>query len=125
MREVLRRLWKKLRPAVLWSFRRGSWQYDVICVAILAFIFLTPRNFFNDQPRSPALREVEQLTAGDGTVVYLVDTAALGEIAQDELRPRLERLISRRAGRDLRVVDLKPAAQADEDSGVYLVYARP
>ena len=121
---MLSRLWDKLRPAVLWSFRRGSWQYDLICVAILAFIFLTPKGFFNDQPRPPALREVSQLEGGDGSVVYLVDTAALGEIPDESLQPRLERLISQRAGRNLRVVDIESAG-SDSKSGVYLVYARP
>lgn len=36
--------------AIFWTFRRGSWQYDVICAVILAFIFLTPRSWYHDQP---------------------------------------------------------------------------
>ena len=120
---MLRGFWEKVRPAVLWSFRRGSWQYDLICVAILAFIFLTPRSFFNDQPRPPALRQVSQLSDADDTVVYLIDTDALGEIPEETLRPRMERLISQRAGKDLSVTKIEPAGE--EGSGVYLVYARP
>lgn len=120
---MLRRLWEKLSPAVLWSFRRGSWQYDLICVAILAFIFLTPRTFFNDQPRPPALREVSQLSDDSDTIVYLIDTAALGEIAEAEVKPRMERLIAQRAGRRLQVT--KVEAAGEDSSGVFLVYARP
>ena len=40
-----------MKRFLLWSFERGSVQYDVICVVILTFIFLTPRSLFNDRPR--------------------------------------------------------------------------
>lgn len=36
--------------AIFWVYERGSWQYDVICAVILAFILLTPRAWFNDRP---------------------------------------------------------------------------
>jgi len=36
--------------AIFWTYERGSWQYDVICAVIVAFIFLTPRAVFNDRP---------------------------------------------------------------------------
>lgn len=36
--------------SIFWAYERGSWQYDVICIAILAFIFLSPRSWFNDRP---------------------------------------------------------------------------
>jgi len=36
--------------SIFWSYERGSWQYDVIVIAILAFIFLSPRSWFNDRP---------------------------------------------------------------------------
>ncbi len=38
-----------LRRALFWSYQRGSWQYDVIVVLILAFIFLS-QPLFRDQP---------------------------------------------------------------------------
>ncbi|MGH9358256.1 MAG: hypothetical protein ACRD22_05540 [Terriglobia bacterium] len=49
-----RRIWGKVKLAVsrsvFWSYERGSWQYDVICAIILAFIFLTPASWFHDRP---------------------------------------------------------------------------
>ena len=36
--------------SVFWAYERGSWQYDGICIAILAFVFLSPRSWFNDRP---------------------------------------------------------------------------
>src|SRR5512146_1791546 len=40
-----------IRNSIFWSYERGSWQYDVICVLILAFIFLSPARWFHDRPR--------------------------------------------------------------------------
>jgi len=39
-----------MKRFLLWSFDRGSIQYDVICALILAFIFLIPSSRFNDRP---------------------------------------------------------------------------
>lgn len=35
-----------LKKTLFWSYDRGSWQYDVMCVLILTFIFLTPNRIF-------------------------------------------------------------------------------
>lgn len=43
----------KLASYLWWSYPRGSLQYDIMVAIILAFIFLTPRHFFRDQPRPP------------------------------------------------------------------------
>jgi hypothetical protein len=42
-----------LKRLIFWEYPRGSWQYDVIVGVILAFLFLTPRGWFRDQPRIP------------------------------------------------------------------------
>ena len=46
--------WPKIKlvisRAIFWTYERGSWQYDIICAVILAFIFLTPRAWFHDGP---------------------------------------------------------------------------
>ncbi len=50
----LRRAWAGAKlvvtRSIFWAYERGSWQYDLICIAILAFIFLSPRAWFNDRP---------------------------------------------------------------------------
>lgn len=46
---------RTLGRLLLWDFSRGSWQYDVVVAAILAFIFLTPREMFRDQPRAASI----------------------------------------------------------------------
>lgn len=38
-----------LKKVLFWSYERGSWQYDVMCVLILAFIFLSPNHIFQSR----------------------------------------------------------------------------
>lgn len=48
----MNKLWQGVARTVFWSYERGSWPYDVMVLAILAFVLLTPRNWFHDQPQS-------------------------------------------------------------------------
>ena len=65
-----------MKRFLLWSFERGSIQYDVICGLILAFIFLTPSALFNDRPdfmRVHAADSAVRRTLDDtGNTVYTV-----------------------------------------------------
>ncbi len=36
-----------LSRILFWNYPRGTWQYDVACGLILAFIFLTPKSVFD------------------------------------------------------------------------------
>lgn len=36
-----------LKDIILWNYKRGTWQYDVFCLLIIAFIFLTPKAWFD------------------------------------------------------------------------------
>jgi hypothetical protein len=35
-----------IRNILVWTYERGTLQYDIICALILAFIFLVPRSCF-------------------------------------------------------------------------------
>ncbi len=35
-----------VRKTLIWSYERGTLQYDIICALILAFIFFVPRSCF-------------------------------------------------------------------------------
>jgi len=35
-----------MKRLVLWDYSRGTWQYDAFCLLIIAFIFLTPKSWF-------------------------------------------------------------------------------
>jgi hypothetical protein len=36
-----------VRDIIQWNYRRGTWQYDAFCLLIIAFIFLTPKSWFD------------------------------------------------------------------------------
>ena len=35
-----------IKRIILWSYGRTTWQYDVLCALIVAFVFLTPKTWF-------------------------------------------------------------------------------
>lgn len=37
-----------VKKVVFWTYPRTSWQWDVLCVLILVFIFLTPKGWFEN-----------------------------------------------------------------------------
>jgi len=40
-----------MKKIILWDFERASWQWDVLCLLIMAFIFLTPKTWFEKSER--------------------------------------------------------------------------
>ena len=45
-------MWQAIKRLVFWDYGRTAWQYDVLCLLILAFIFLTPKNWFESKGRA-------------------------------------------------------------------------
>lgn len=41
-----------MRRIIWWDFERASWQWDVLCLLIMAFIFLTPKSWFEKADQS-------------------------------------------------------------------------
>jgi hypothetical protein len=68
------------RKIVFWNYSRTSWQWDVLCVLILAFIFLTPKSWFASNP--PVQTTV--VWASD-LVGYQSDKAEIGRRAKQRL----------------------------------------
>ena len=114
-------LWR----SVFWSFRRGSWQYDLIVAAILAFIFLTPREFFGDQPRPPVVRQVQEVGDARGTMVFWVDPATVDASTDEERDTRLQELLRQRSGLNLEIQTVERTESPEGDLHAYNVYARP
>lgn len=76
-----------LTRSILWSYERGSWQYDLIVLFILAFIFLSPRVWFNDRPtlQLSDLRNhpgVVEMGRVNKTVRYLLDARLVESLDQ-------------------------------------------
>jgi hypothetical protein len=73
--------------SIFWAYERGSWQYDLIVLAILSFIFLSPRAWFNDRPtlQLANLRHLQGIVEMDRVnkeVSYLVDARLVESLHQ-------------------------------------------
>src|SRR5215207_3915774 len=42
----VRGLFTTLKKIFFWNYARNTWQWDLLCVVILIFIFLTPQRWF-------------------------------------------------------------------------------
>ena len=42
-------VWRVFKKVLFWSYGRTTWQYDVLCALILAFVFLTPKSWFQSE----------------------------------------------------------------------------
>ena len=74
------RILKTIRSYILWTYERGSMQYDVMVTLILAFIFIAPIWVnFKDKPieRSPHQTEVIVFPDGHSGFIYQVDASAV------------------------------------------------
>ena len=60
--------------ALFWTFERATWQYDLMVLAILAFVWVTPPDWLGDPMASgpglggPPRRPVPLTPAGAGRV---------------------------------------------------------
>jgi hypothetical protein len=41
-----------IKNVLLWSYARGTWQYDALCLLIVLTVFLVPSSFFGDRDRA-------------------------------------------------------------------------
>jgi len=77
----MRRLWQGLVRTIFWSYERGSWPYDLMVIAIVIFVLLTPGSWFHDQPQSSALASSDvQIVSEDSasqTSTYRLDAKVL------------------------------------------------
>ena len=99
-------IWVRLKPALLWRYRRGAWQYDVIVALILAFVFLSPRAWFNDRPSRTAVHEIE--ASADGARVFWMDPSVLDGTAPNASSRRLQEVLRERSGEDLTLCAPRP-----------------
>jgi hypothetical protein len=115
-----------LKRLIFWDFPRASWQYDIIVGVILAFIFLTPREWFSDQPRIPKASSVAMLPSENGSSVFVVDLELLAGVAEDGRVAALTGVLRNRTGnRNLNVLRVEPVRDSDGSTQGYLAFARP
>ena len=116
-------VWARVGPAILWGYRRGSWQYDVIVGLILAFVFLVPKSAFNDRPSEAVVQEI--LNVSDTARVFWIDPGALGRANPGEADLTLQELLAGEGGEPLRILRTEPARDEAGNVRAYIVYVEP
>ena len=115
-----------LKRFILWDYRRGSWQYDVMVGIILMFIFLTPRDLFRDQPRIPRASSISLLPSDRGGYVFHVDAALLAKTPENQRVAQLTSLLQNAmSDRRLSVTRLEPILDSEGELQGYMAFAKP
>jgi len=102
----VRGLFTTLKKIFFWNYARNTWQWDLLCVVILIFIFLTPKRWFSDGERAQS--RVHQSA--------VVETVVLGRevVGNQEDRVQIEQRVKMLTGRtDVEVLAVRPIVDAN------------
>ena len=94
-------IWRTIRDYILWSYERGTIQYDVMVTLILLFVFLSPVWVnFNDKPieRNPHPTGVVVVPDPGGGFIYQIQSTAVSGKDEAAIREQLLRIIEPIAG---------------------------
>ena len=69
---------QSLKQVLVWSYERGTWQYDIICALILAFIFFTPQKLFNTE------RIDKKILAYSNAIAIIQEGKQVGKVNREE-----------------------------------------
>lgn len=106
---------------VFWSYGRTTWQYDVLCVLILAFVFLTPKGWFEWGKLDSSCAHQSGLGAARNLLIKAPDAAAAQPNARD-----IERCARNIIGdADLRVTGWRKVQSVDGRTVAYEVDIEP
>lgn len=115
-----------LKRFILWDFARGTWQYDVMVGIILAFIFLTPREWFRDQPRIPNASSIAMLPSESGSKLFWIEPELLKDVAEEARLSATERVLRERSGdKRLTVTRLEPVYDSEKGVEGFMAFTQP
>ncbi|MFB3779662.1 MAG: hypothetical protein ACE141_18735 [Bryobacteraceae bacterium] len=115
-------LLRGLKRFILWDYPRACWQYDVMVALILAFIFLTPRSWFRDQPRPSS---VVMLPAEHGTNVYWLEPDLLSDVPPAQRPDKVVNAIRGQTGKRPQLVRLEPIFDEEKEVRGYMAFTKP
>ena len=113
-----------IHRAFFWSYERGSWQYDLIVAAILAFIFLTPRSWYQRDPNLGMvdLRHVQgvvEVAHEKSHHTYMMDARLIQSRSPEPPEAAARDILRERLGKPDRVLSVEPVR---DEAGVILSY---
>jgi hypothetical protein len=92
----LNKVGSTIRDFILWSYERGTLQYDVMVTLILLFVFLSPYWInFRDKPveRNPHPSGVVVTPDAGGGFIYQIEGAAVSGTNDAAVRQQLLRIV--------------------------------
>jgi hypothetical protein len=90
------RILRTIRDFVLWSYERGTLQYDVMVTLILLFVFFSPYWInFHDKPveRNPHPSGVVVTPVAEGGFIYQIEGSAIAGTDDSSIRQQLLRIV--------------------------------
>lgn len=106
-----------LRKLFFWNYARNTWQWDVLCVVILIFIFLTPKSWFENSERRGSIAHQSP------TASTVLISPELIENAQD--KGQVEHVVRTFTGRnDVQVLNVRKVVDKDGKARGYEVDIR-
>ena len=107
-----------------WTSERGTWQYDLMVIAILSFIFLTPRGWFHDRPPSASSsRSDVVLLRNENTVkIYQLQAALVDGQNQATVQQGIGRVLRDFTGKSLVITRIEPARDSNGQVVSYAVW---
>jgi len=117
----MRRVWSTIRDYILWSYERGTIQYDVMVTLILLFVFLSPYWInYKDRPveHNPHRTGVVVSPDGQGGFIYQIEGRAVDAKDDETIRSQLLSVIEPIAGE----VTISNYEAVRDKSGKILVY---
>src|SRR5947209_7344647 len=108
-----------IKKFLFWDYKRAGWQYDVMVGVILLFIFLTPREWFRDQPKPSS---VVMLPSDRGASVFWMEPELLAGLPEAQQSSKAAALIKARTGKKPNIVRLEAISDAEHDIKGYMAF---
>ena len=108
-----------MKQLIFWDFPRTSWQYDVVVALILAFIFLTPRSVFKDQPRAMSVVRVPVHTSA---ATFWIDAELLTAAGDSARLKQAGEIITKKTGKTAKVLRLETILSTEEETQGYMAF---
>ena len=115
-------IFSTLKKILFWSYERGTWQYDVMCVLILAFVFAMPNGVLESRSRPVEAHRGYQ--DGSHVEAIFIPQEEVGPVDQDRVSSRLTELLRAKYGRTVTIKQIDPQYDAQGRLSGYAVYER-
>src|ERR1035437_1125450 len=108
---MLRKVGLAIYRGFFWTYERGTWQYDIMCFLIVAFILFTPRSWFNDKPLSnrALTSDVVLLFNEPSQKIYQLRAALIDATSEATLKQGIQRVLRSFTGKSMEITRIEPA----------------